>query len=183
MITLLFAATPMNVKTNTDLEFAYGAGHLNPVKAANPGLVYDAGAADYVKFLCGQGYSTENLRLITGDSSTCTKATNGTVWDLNYPSFALSISAGETVTRTFTRTVTNVGSPVSTYKVKVTAPPGLTVKVEPPVLTFKSVGQRQTFTVTATAAGNESILSGSLVWDDGVFQVRSPIVAFAPAFK
>eukprot|EP00261_Vitis_vinifera_P025626 XP_010658504.2 PREDICTED: cucumisin [Vitis vinifera] len=180
---LMTTATPMNVKTNTDLEFAYGAGHLNPVKAANPGLVYDAGAADYVKFLCGQGYSTENLRLITGDSSTCTKATNGTVWDLNYPSFALSISAGETVTRTFTRTVTNVGSPVSTYKVKVTAPPGLTVKVEPPVLTFKSVGQRQTFTVTATAAGNESILSGSLVWDDGVFQVRSPIVAFAPAFK
>ncbi|KAL6327029.1 hypothetical protein AAG906_013507 [Vitis piasezkii] len=180
---LMTTATPMNVKTNTDLEFAYGAGHLNPVKAANPGLVYDAGAADYVKFLCGQGYSTENLRLITGDNSTCTKATNGTVWDLNYPSFALSISAGETVTRTFTRTVTNVGSPVSTYKVKVTAPPGLTVKVEPPVLTFKSVGQRQTFTVTATAAGNESILSGSLVWDDGVFQVRSPIVAFAPAFK
>ncbi|KAJ9684408.1 hypothetical protein PVL29_016726 [Vitis rotundifolia] len=164
---LMTTATPMNAKTNTDLEFAYGAGHLNPVKAANPGLVYDAGAADYIKFLCGQGYSTENLRLITGDNSTCTKATNGTVWDLNYPLL----------------TVTNVGSPVSTYKVKVTAPPGLTVKVEPSVLTFKSIGQKRTFTVTATAAGNERILSGSLVWDDGVFQVRSPIVAFAPAFN
>ena len=177
MATLLFAATPMNVKTNTDLEFAYGAGQLNPIKAANPGLVYDAGAADYIKFLCGQDYSTENLRLITGDNTTCT--TNGTVWDLNIPSFTLSVRSGETVTRSFARTVTNVGSPVSTYQVKVTASRGLTVKVEPSVLTFKSVGQKLTFTVTATAAGNERMLSGSLVWDDGVFQVRSPVVAYS----
>ena len=167
----------MNEKTNTDLEFAYGAGHLNPLKAANPGLVYDAGAVDYIKFLCGQGYSTENLRLITGDNTTCT--TNGTVWDLNIPSFTVSIRDGKTVTHTFSRTVTNVGAAISTYKVKVTASPGLTVKVEPSVLTFKSIGQKLTFTVTATAAVNERILSGSLVWDDGVFQVRSPIVAYA----
>ena len=81
--------------------------------------------------------------------------------------------------RSFARTVTNVGSPVSTYQVKVTASPGLTVKVEPSVLTFKSVGQKRTFSVTATAAGNERMLSGSLVWDDENFQVRSPIVAYA----
>ncbi|RVW97534.1 Cucumisin [Vitis vinifera] len=137
---LMTTATPMNVKTNTDLEFAYGAGHLNPVKARNPGLV------------------------------SCTKATNGTVWDLNYPSFTLTTRDGKTVTRTFARTVTNVGSAVSTYKVKVTASPGLTVKVEPSVLTFKSLGQKKTFTVTATAAGDELKLTGSLVWDDGVFQ-------------
>ncbi|KAL6327324.1 hypothetical protein AAG906_018777 [Vitis piasezkii] len=144
---LMTTATPMNVKTNTDLEFAYGAGHLNPVKARNPGLVYDAGAADYIKFLCGQGYSTENLRLITGDDSRMEK-----------------------LLRTFARTVTNIGSAVSTYKVKVTASPGLTVKVEPSVLTFKSLGQKKTFTVTATAAGDELKLTGSLVWDDGVFK-------------
>ena len=169
----------MNVKTNTDLEFAYGAGHLNPLKAANPGLVYDAGAADFMKFLCGQGYSTKNLQLVTADNSSCTKATNGTVWDLNYPSFTLLIRDGKTVTGTFTRTVTNVGSAVSTYKVKVTASSKLTVKVEPSVLTFKSLGQKKSFTVTATAPGDELRLTGSLVWDDGVFQVRSPIVVFA----
>lgn len=179
MITALFAAIPLDYKTNPAAEFAYGAGHLNPVKAANPGLVYDAGEADYVKFLCGQGYSAENLRTITGDNTTCTKATNGTVWELNLPSYTLFSGPGE-VTQTFTRTVTNVGSAVSTYKANVTTPIGLTVKVEPSVLTFKSIGQKQTFKVTVTSKGNSVVASGSLVWDDGVFQVRSPIVAYLP---
>ena len=167
----------MNPKTNTDLELSFGAGHLNPVKAANPGLVYDAGEADYIKFMCGEGYRAEHLKLITGDNTTCT--INGTVWDLNVPSFTLSLDwLGKPVTRTYTRTVTNVGSAVSTYKAKLTAMAGLTVKVEPTVLTFKSLGEKKNFTLTATAGGDKR-LSGTLVWDDGVFQVRTPFVAYA----
>ncbi|KAF2318965.1 hypothetical protein GH714_012012 [Hevea brasiliensis] len=79
----------------TTAEFAYGAGHINPVKAIDPGLIYDAEPLDYVKFLCGQGYNTSLLQMVTGDNSSCAKATNGTVWDLNYPSFALSTSPSE----------------------------------------------------------------------------------------
>lgn len=173
----------MSSKTNTDAEFAYGAGHIDPVKAANPGLIYDAGESDYVKFLCGQGYSTKSLQLVTGDNSTCTAATNGTVWDLNYPSFALSsISNTTTTVRVFHRTVTNVGSPVSTYKAIVNAPSGMTIGVEPSVLSFKSLGQKQTFVVTVGATvADGTMVSGSLVWDDGVFQVRSPVVAYVPS--
>ena len=176
---VLLAASPMSAERNTDLEFAYGAGQLNPLQAANPGLVYDVGEADYVKFLCGQGYNDTKLQLVTGENITCSAATNGTVWDLNYPSFAVSTEHGAGVTRTFTRTVTNVGSPVSTYKAIVVGPPELSIQVEPGVLSFKSLGETQTFTVTVgVAALSNPVISGSLVWDDGVYKARSPIVAY-----
>ncbi|CAK9171822.1 unnamed protein product [Ilex paraguariensis] len=175
---LMTTATPLSAVTNSDAEFAYGSGHINPVKAANPGLVYDAREVDYVNFLCGQGYTTQNLKLVTGDnSSACTATNNGTVWNLNYPSFALSTNTS--VTRDFHRTVTNVGSPVSTYKAIVAAPPGLRIQVEPNFLSFKSIGQKISFVVTIAATLSNDMLSGSLVWDDGVYQVRSPIVAYS----
>ena len=52
----VFVATPMSAKKkNPEAKFAYGAGNIDP------GLVYDADEIDYVKFLCGQGYSTRAL--------------------------------------------------------------------------------------------------------------------------
>ncbi|KAF8397395.1 hypothetical protein HHK36_016308 [Tetracentron sinense] len=173
---LMTTASTMSVVSNIDAEFAYGAGHIDPIKAANPGLVYDAGEVDYVKFLCGQGYSSKSLQLVTGDNSTCTTATNGTVWDLNYPSFALFTPTEVSFNRSFHRTVTNVGSPVSTYTANVTAPSSLKIQVVPSVLSFKSLGQRQSFVVTVEGSISSTIVSASLVWNDGVFQVRSPIV-------
>lgn len=176
---LLFAASPMRGEINTDLEFAYGSGQLDPVKAANPGLVYDANVTDYINFLCGEGYSNKKLQLITGDNSSCSAGTNGTVWHLNYPSFAVSTKYKVNITRNFTRTVTNVGTPVSTYKANVTVPTGISVQVIPSVLSFKSLGQKKTFSVTVmVTALDTEIRSGSLVWSDGVYQVRSPIVAY-----
>ncbi|RVW97518.1 Cucumisin [Vitis vinifera] len=62
---------PMSAERNTDLEFAYGA-----------------------------GYNDTKLQLVTGENITCSAATNGTVWDLNYPSFAVSTEHGAGVTRT-----------------------------------------------------------------------------------
>lgn len=104
---------------NADGEFAYGSGHINPAKAKSPGLVYDMGEADYVRLLCGQGYSNKNLQLITGDKSRCTAANNGSVYDFNYPSFSVSGAVGSFLGAEFHRTVTNVGSPTSTYEVVV----------------------------------------------------------------
>ncbi|CAM9003049.1 unnamed protein product [Rhodiola kirilowii] len=175
---LMTTAFSMNSTSNTDAEFAYGSGHINPTKAINPGLIYDAGVADYVHFLCGQGYSTKMLRMVTGDNSTCSSATNGTVWDLNYPSFTLSSAPNTTVTRSFHRTVTNVGSPVSTYAAIVNAPSAMKITVEPSVLTFKALGQKVSFVVTVEALVESSVVSGWLIWYDGVFQVRSPVVAY-----
>ncbi|KAF6160414.1 hypothetical protein GIB67_019183 [Kingdonia uniflora] len=93
---------------NEDAEFAHASGHVNPLKAQDPGLVYDASEKDYVDFLCKQGFNSTTVKVITGDASNCT--TNGTenVWDLNYPFFSLSLLDDERVKGYFTRTVTNV---------------------------------------------------------------------------
>ncbi|XP_022857282.1 cucumisin-like [Olea europaea var. sylvestris] len=176
---LMTTAAPMSPLTNTDGEFAFGSGHIDPVNAKSPGLVYDMGANDYIKFLCGQGYNAKNLRLITGNNITCTQSNNGTVWDLNYPSFALSTTAGGSITRVFHRTVTNVGSPISIYSAITSAPIGLNITVSPSVLSFKSIGQKQTFVVTVQATLTSRMLSGILVWHDGIYTVRSPVVAYA----
>jgi hypothetical protein len=127
---VLFAAVPMSAEKNVEAEFAYGAGNINPLKAPYPGLIYDIDELDYIKFLCGEDqYNTSLLQIFTKDNSTCSETTNGTVFDLNYPSFALSISPSESISQVFNRTVTNVGSPTSTYKAIVTTPLGLTIKV------------------------------------------------------
>ncbi|KAJ7965238.1 Cucumisin [Quillaja saponaria] len=141
---LMTTAIPMSAKLNPHAELAYGAGHINPIKAINPGLIYDAGEIDYIKFLCGQ-------------ASTQTSA----------------------VSRTFKRTVTNVGSPNSTYKAKLSpAPENLEIEVKPSVLKFTSLGQKKSFKLTVFALLENDINSVSLVWDDGKFQVRSPIIVF-----
>ncbi|KAL2317260.1 hypothetical protein Fmac_031136 [Flemingia macrophylla] len=37
----------MRANNNRDVEFAYGAGEIDPFKAEKPGLVYDVGESDY----------------------------------------------------------------------------------------------------------------------------------------
>ncbi|KAL4576317.1 hypothetical protein LXL04_012409 [Taraxacum kok-saghyz] len=175
---LMTTAATMSPIKNLDAEFAYGSGQIDPVKAADPGLVYDAGEADFVSFLCGQGYNSTTLKIVTGDSSACSATNNATVWDLNYPSFALSAPQSGSLIRSFNRTVTNVGAAQSTYQANVVAPSGLSVKVNPTSLSFKAVGETQSFVVTVAATIGSKALSGSLVWSDGAHKVTSPIVAF-----
>jgi hypothetical protein len=50
-------------------ELAYGAGQLNPPRARDPGLVYDALKADYVRMLCAEGYSSTQLRVYMSNGS------------------------------------------------------------------------------------------------------------------
>ncbi|GMY39337.1 cucumisin-like [Fagus crenata] len=175
---LMTTAVPMSAKKNPDAEFAYGAGNINPLKASNPGLIYDIDALDYIKFLCAQGYHTTLLRHITGDKSICPEGSAGTAFDLNYPSIALSTPLSKAISHVFNRTVTNVGSPTSTYKAIVTTPPGLSIKVNPSVLSFTSLGQKLSFQLTIKGKIDKQIVSASLIWDDGTYQVRSPIALY-----
>nr|XP_007141831.1 hypothetical protein PHAVU_008G229300g [Phaseolus vulgaris]ESW13825.1 hypothetical protein PHAVU_008G229300g [Phaseolus vulgaris] len=178
---LMTTATPLNPALNPDAEFAYGAGQINPLKAVNPGLVYDAGPNDYVNFLCGQGYNTSTLQTITGDNNTCTSANRGSVFNLNLPSFALSTALSKKNNVTFGRTVTNVGSARSTYRATVSGnPSSLSIQAVPNVLTFTSVGQRLSFTLRIQGTINANLVSFPLTWDDGTHQVRSPIVVYVP---
>jgi hypothetical protein len=51
-------------------------------------------------------------------------------------------------------------------------------KVNPSILSFTSLDQKLSFALTIEGTTDKSIVSASLVWDDGTFQVRSPIVVY-----
>lgn len=167
----------MTPRINLDAEFAYGSGHINPTQAPNPGLVYDAGEIDYINFLCGQGYNTTLLQLVTGDLN---RSCSGSIdeWDLNYPSFAYAATQFGSINRIYNRIVTNVGSAMSTYRANVTAPAGINITVTPDVLQFSSLDQKAPYQLKIEGSIEKTLVSASLVWDDGVHKVRSPIVIY-----
>uniref|UniRef100_A0A9I9DU80 Cucumisin-like n=1 Tax=Cucumis melo TaxID=3656 RepID=A0A9I9DU80_CUCME len=177
---LMTTATPLKPDINVEAEFAYGAGQINPLKAINPGLVYDANESDYVKFLCGQGYTSAMVQSLSNDNTLCNSANIGRVWDLNYPSFALSSTPSQSINQFFTRTLTSVDSNASTYTSTILgAPQGLTITVNPKVLSFSGMGEKNTFTLTIQGSIDPtSIVSASLVWSDSSHDVRSPITIY-----
>ncbi|CAI0419460.1 unnamed protein product [Linum tenue] len=177
---LMTTASPMKPANNRDAEFAYGSGLINLTRCNDPGLVYDAGEQDYIKFMCGQDYTAAQIKLITSQDVDCSNVGETFAWDLNYPSFILPGEVGKNVTRVFQRSVTNVGTAgVASYRAVLRAPGELVVRVEPEVLRFSSVEETKRFNVTVTARVGSSggVVSGALVWSDGSHQVRSPIVA------
>ncbi|KAI9196095.1 hypothetical protein LWI28_020987 [Acer negundo] len=167
----------MNPSKNGDTEFAFGSGHINPLEAINPGLVYETLKPDYIKMLCSLGLNDTVIRSISGDNSTCPKGLEKeSPKDLNYPSMSTKLQQDTPFKITFNRTVTNVGFPNSVYTAKVSQPQNANIKVEPAVLSFKSLNEKKSFTVTVTGSSVKPFLSSSLVWSDGKHNVRSPIV-------
>ncbi|KAM3684909.1 hypothetical protein ACB094_11G080400 [Castanea mollissima] len=171
---LMTTASPMNATIQgeyEDGEFAFGAGHMNPVKAREPGLVYEATKDDYLKMLC-----TKNITTF----GTCPQDVTGSPKDLNYPSIQVHVNPEANFTYRFPRTVTNVGSPNSKYEATVVADSNITVTVEPSTLSFTSLSEKLSFNVTVSGRGLKlgSRLSASLVWSDGTRNVRSPIVVY-----
>ncbi|KAI0519100.1 hypothetical protein KFK09_006540 [Dendrobium nobile] len=175
---LITTANVMSSSRNVEAELAYGAGHINPLAALTPGLIYDAQEIDYIKMLCGEGYFTTILRLVTGDQSSCSSSNNGTVLDLNYPTFALQTQHGKSFSTSYRRTVTNVGVPNSTYYAIVNAPFSLKINIEPNVLSFEALLEKKSFLVKLEGAAYDTIISGVLIWSDGIHNVRSPIVVY-----
>ncbi|KHN06066.1 Subtilisin-like protease [Glycine soja] len=157
--------------------WAHGACHMNPHKALSPGLVYDAIAWDYVKFLCSLEYTPEHIQLITKRHGVnCTKKFSDP-GQLNYPSFSI-LFGGKRVVR-YTRVLINVGETGSIYNVTVDAPSTMTIKVKPTRLVFEKVGERQRYTVTFVSkrgVGDSARYGfGSIMWSNAQHQVRSPV--------
>lgn len=174
----------MDPNKHEDLEFSYGSGHINPVAARDPGLVFNSSEADYVNLLCKQGYNSTVLQLVTGDNSTCAGITPGRAWDMNYPSFSLYVTDGEMIAGNFTRTVTNVGEANSIYTASVDINSSsyfdFDILIEPSVLSFSAVGQTQTFSVNVTGPviSQQPITSVAITWTDGTHVVRTPLVVY-----
>ncbi|KAI0519103.1 hypothetical protein KFK09_006543 [Dendrobium nobile] len=169
---LITTAYVMSSTKNAEAELAYGAGHINPLAALSPGLIYDAQEIDYNKMLCGEGYFSTILRLVTGDQSSCDSANNGTVLDLNYPTFALQTQHGKSFSTSFRRIVTNVGVPNSTYYAIVNAPSSLKINVEPNVLYFKELMEKKSFSIKLEGDAYETIISGVVIWSDGTHKLK-----------
>ncbi|MCD9642087.1 Subtilisin-like protease [Datura stramonium] len=158
--------------------FAVGAGHVNPSRANDPGLVYDIQPKDYIPYLCGLNYTNREVGVIVQQKINCLEVGSIQQGQLNYPSF--SIILGSTP-QTYTRTVINVGEASSSYTVDVVAPPGVNVKVEPSVLNFTQLNQKMSYQVTFTQTANSSSstvdVEGFLKWKSTKYSVRSPIAA------
>jgi subtilisin family serine protease len=160
-----------------------GAGHIDPNRALDPGLIYDATPQDYINLLCSMKYNkAQILAIVRSHSYNCSSPTS----DLNYPSFiAFHDSKNVSViVKTFQRTVINVGDGAATYKAYVTAPKGSRVRVSPQTLVFQNKYEEQSYSldIKFRSGMNKDISFGALVWahENGNLLVRSPIVVSPP---
>ncbi|CAA0828018.1 Subtilisin-like protease SBT5.3, partial [Striga hermonthica] len=154
--------------------FNYGAGHIDPNQAMDPGLVYDVGTTNYLNLLCTLGYNQTQINLFWDKSFTCPKP-NIRLIDFNYPSISVPNLRGPV---TVTRKVKNVGPP-GTYKASVCSPDVISIQIEPDKLEFKSVGEEKGFNIKIQPnknGGSKGYVFGKLTWSDGQHKVTSPIV-------
>ncbi|GAA0339731.1 hypothetical protein GCM10009092_00250 [Bowmanella denitrificans] len=170
--------------------FGIGAGHVVPVSAQDPGLVYNAGFNDYLAFLCGLGERST----VSGQSQTTCKELvaagfNTDASQLNHA----SVSVGELKeSQTIYRTVTNVNNAASIYFAEIDMPKGIDVQLttfdaqgNPTVdgaLAVDAAGTANyalTFSQTAASQFGEWV-DGSITWRDSQgHAVRSPLVVKA----
>uniref|UniRef100_M0ZX99 Serine protease n=1 Tax=Solanum tuberosum TaxID=4113 RepID=M0ZX99_SOLTU len=156
--------------------YAIGAGHVNPSRANDPGLIYDTPFEDYVPYLCGLKYTNRQVSNLLQRKVNCSEVKSIPEAQLNYPSF--SISGLGSTPQTYTRTVTNVGDATSSYKVEVASPKGVVVEVEPSELNFSELNQKLTYQVTfskTTNSSNPEVVEGFMKWTSNRHSVRSPI--------
>ncbi|GER28844.1 subtilase [Striga asiatica] len=163
-------------KLNPANAYATGAGHVNPNRALDPGLVYDIAMDEYVPFLCGLGYTEDQVEMITQEPADC--STSISQGQLNYPTISVSLGPSQTVSRT----VKNVGEPVSCYSVRISEPACVNIVVRPSRMCFTKLKQEATYHVTfhrrknmACCGNNESVAQGYLLWESGKYTVRSVV--------
>lgn len=119
------------------------------------------------------------VRLISGDNSTCpTASEQASAKDLNYPSISAVVRPMTPFTVRISRRLKNVGLENSTYKAEIMSNSQVDIKVEPQVFSFKSVNEEKTFDLTIAGSGlsDGSHMSFSLVWSDGIHNVKSLVL-------
>ena len=162
--------------------FDFGAGHVDPNKAVNPGLTYDVGLEEYLVASCGTAargalIPPEFCEAIEDVGISTSPA------DLNLPSIGIGQLPGkQTVTRKvtavkgFSRHGYRMPGPTP-YHAVIEAPEGYVVEVTPNSLHLNP-GQSASYelTVTNDSAPPGEWRFGSLTWvDSSGHAVRSPI--------
>ncbi|CAJ2663869.1 unnamed protein product [Trifolium pratense] len=170
---------------NKATPLALGAGHVNPNRALDPGLIYDAGVQDYVNLLCALNFTQKHITTITRSSvNDCSKPS----LDLNYPSFIAFFNSGNSskTTQHFHRTVTNVGEGQTTYVASITPIKRFRINVIPNKLVFKKKNQKISYRLSIEGPRmiqKNKISFGYLTWKDEKHVARSPIVVTTPSFN
>jgi hypothetical protein len=166
--------------------YDFGSGHVAPVAALDPGLLFDTNLADYLAFLCGQ--NEENF--VSGYDTSCADlASTGFSSDasqLNLPSIAIAeLLAPETIFRT----VSNATPIASSYTATVEAPAGFAISVqtfdangdetEASRLDVAAEGGKASFAITVSQTETTEIETwkfGAITWTDGAgHSVRLPL--------
>ncbi|CAO2191063.1 unnamed protein product [Urochloa humidicola] len=145
--------------------FDYGGGHINPNRAADPGLIYDIDPNDY-KYFFG----------CTIKKSVSCNATSVPGYLLNLPSISVPDLRYPVIV---SRTVTNVGEVDAVYHVAIESPAGVKMEVEPSVLVFNAANKVHTFQVKMSPVWRiqGDYMFGSLTWYNDNRTVRIPVVA------
>ncbi|XP_038725533.1 subtilisin-like protease SBT1.5 [Tripterygium wilfordii] len=160
-----------------------GAGHVDPERANDPGLVYDIAVDDYLDFVCASNLSSIQITSITRRPVNCSRAQNLKPWDLNYPAVSVVFGApGSSRTEVFVRrTVTHVSDGPAAYTATIRDPEAVTITVDPPKLVFSKIYERQSYVlrILASEAVPVGVIRtefGQVTWTDGKHQVTSPIL-------
>jgi subtilisin family serine protease len=161
MMTTAYNAVDESGAEVTD-PFAQGAGHVDPTKYFEPGLLYLNGTADWLSYIQGIGY---DVGVDPIDPS-----------NLNLPSIAIGALTGpETITRTVT------SAQAGTFTARPIDIPGIDAVVSPSTLEFTGPGETASYTVTfsRTDAPLDQYATGALDWvstgSNSATVVHSPI--------
>ena len=152
------------------LPFDFGAGHIVPNSAIDPGLVYDVSDDEFDAFACGiESPAVSSDRCAELNRAGYSFASE----DLNQPSIAISRLASQ---QTVTRHVTNVSDEAATYTAEIVPPPGISASVLPTSITV-APGASASFDVTlANVAGQlDQWQFGSLTWSNNEHSVYSAL--------
>jgi hypothetical protein len=166
--------------------YDFGSGHVAPVSALDPGLLFDTNLADYLAFLCGQ----DKEAFVSGYGTTCAElTTDGFSTDasqLNLPSIAIAeLLEAETIFRT----VSNATPIGSSYTATIEAPAGFEVSVqtfdaggtETPnsTLDVAAEGGKASFALTFSKTDTAEVEAwkfGAITWTDSAgHSVRLPL--------
>ncbi|ESQ29187.1 hypothetical protein EUTSA_v10023274mg [Eutrema salsugineum] len=144
-------------------HFDHGAGHVNPARAIDPGLVLPTGFEDYISFLCSlPNINPTTIRAATG--VWCTTVLSHPA-NLNHPSVTISALKESLVVR---RSFQNVSNKTETYLGSVIPPNGTAVRLIPSWFTIQAQRIQELdieFNVTQVVnqfTFGEIVLTGSL---------------------
>jgi hypothetical protein len=167
MVKSAMMTTAYDLKDPVVNPFAQGAGHVDPSKFLDPGLVYQVGGfSKYLGFICGTMGPT-----VSASCPSVTIKPN----ELNLPSLAIGAMAGA---QTLHRTVTNVSKDSETYTASTQGLTGINVAVTPSTFTIAPGAAQQytvDFTEVSAAFSTYSFGSITLTGDKG-HVVRVPVV-------